>query len=226
MSKSQSPSDRARTERRQGAAPAPQPAAARRLPYRAVAFGILLAGLAVGAYVGCHQATTQKESAGAELDLCRHFMVLKNSRDRAADDLLGPAPAVPAEAVTPEEAGRLQAEFFLRGDCRVVSVRPEKPEDAGPDARFVLTLKGSLSSPPITQAGSDGTHVVSRTMSDPEVVVRVADGKIRATEARMPHDDNEKPVSEEEKRRFKQGIDEQQRRLLEMYQGTQRSGGR
>lgn len=212
MSKSPSPSDRGRAERRQAAAP--RPALARRLPYRTVALGILLAGLAVGGYVGCRQAAApQKQTNSEELELCRRFMGLKNAHDRAADDLLGPAPVVPAEAVSPEETGRLQAEFFLRGDYRVVSVRPETAEINGPDARFVLALQGQLTSPHITRAGPDGTHDVNRSMSDPDVVVRVAGGKLLATEARLHHDENEKLMSEE-----------QQRRLREFYQGTQRAG--
>ena len=52
--------------------------------------------------------------------ICVQFLQLKNAGDPAADKLLGPAPAVPAAPVSREEAERLQTDFFLRQDFRVV----------------------------------------------------------------------------------------------------------
>jgi hypothetical protein len=178
--------------------------------------------LVVLVLVGCaayFYSTTESE----EQALCRRFMELKNANDPAANDLLGPPPAVPAEAVAPEEADRLHAEFFLHGDYQVVSV---SPETAGTDGRFVLALRGAVSSPRIPQLGPDGTDVINRSMSDPDLIVRVAENKIRAVSFRLHHDANEKRMSEPELRRLRQAMEEDQRRQLEFWQGTGRSGGK
>jgi hypothetical protein len=213
--------------KRQTAGPPAQPAPPRRFRYRTIVLGIIFIGLAIGGGVACHQLiTTQKEEpTSAELDLCRRFQALKNAHDSAADDLLGPAPVVPTEALSPEEADRLHAEFFLRGDYRVVKVRPEKADAGGPDARFILVLKGGVASPRIPQTGPNGTDVINRTMSDPDVVVRVVDGKIRAVLARLHDDENAKPMSEEEQRLMREQMEEQQRRQIEAWRELQRPRG-
>src|SRR5262249_1066374 len=155
MSKSHSPSDRARAARRLTAAPPEQPAPARPRRLWPVVLGVLLVVAVVAGFVTYHHATTEPTSD--ELELCRRFMPLKNAGAPAANDLLGPAPVAPKEALSPEEAERLHAEFFLRGDYRVLKVRPENSEVSGPDARFVLVLKGAVSSPRIPQVGPKGT---------------------------------------------------------------------
>jgi hypothetical protein len=223
-----SPSDRARAERRQAAARTPTGAAPQtptRLPV-GWKLGFAVAALLLGAgliYFLSTGGPADRAPQSEELDLCRRFMELKNARDPAANDLLGPPPAVPPAAVPPEEADALHAEFFLRGDYRVVSVRPETADVHGPDARFVLVLRGEMSSPRIPQVGPQGTEVINRSMSDPDIVVRVADNKIRAVAARLHKDPNEKRMSEAEQRRFREEVEQQQKRLLEFYQGTGRS---
>jgi hypothetical protein len=211
MSKSQSPSDRARAARRL-ADDLPTPSApTRRSRLWPVVLGVLLVVAVVAGCITYFQMTTNKEPASEELDLCRRFMDLKNAGDPAADKLLGPAPVAPTEAVSPEEADRLHAEFFLRGDYSVVKVRPESAEVSGPDSRIILELKGAVSSPRIPQVGPNGTDVFNRAMAHPDIVVRVVDGKIRAVVAQMHEDANAKPMSEENKRRLREYLGERRR---------------
>jgi hypothetical protein len=226
MSKPHSPSDRARAERRQAATPKEQPALPRRSRYPFVILGVVLVLLVLAGCAAYHYSTTKADQETAELDLCRRFMALKNAGDPAANDLLGPAPVVPADALSPEEADRLHAEFFLRGDYRVESVRPETADVSGPAARFVLVLRGEVTSPRIKQTAPGGVDTINRSMKDPEVVVRVQDNKLRAVLARMAAVPETRPMSAEEQREMRQAMEEQQRRLYEAYQGTGRSGGR
>lgn len=192
--------------------------------YRPWVVGIVLAALVLA---GCavYYGTTQKEPASEELDLCRRFMALKNRNDPAANDLLGPAPVAPAEPLAPAEADALHTEFFLRGDYQVVSVGPETADVSGPGARFVLVLHGGLSSPRIPQTGPHGTDVINRVITDPDIIVRVEGNKIRGVSFRRHPDPNEKPLSEEERRRAQKDVEDYQKRLIEFYQGTGRSGG-
>src|SRR5262249_15126636 len=138
MSDPHSPSDRARALRRQAAATPPvPPVPSQRFRYWPAVVLVALVAIAVAAYLISRPEPTPNEPASAELDLCRRFMALKNAHDPVANDLLGPAPVVPAEAVSPEEAARLHAEFFLRDNFRIADVRPETSTASGPDARFV-----------------------------------------------------------------------------------------
>jgi hypothetical protein len=187
--------------------------------------GLLAAALVVAGCVAYHYGTTQKEAASDELDLCRQFMALKNDRDAAANDLLGPAPVVPATAVSPEEADQLHAAFFLRGDYQVVSVQPETAAAAGPEARFVLALHGGVSSPRIPQTGPKGTDVINRSLFDPDIIVRVEGGRIRAVSWRPHRDPHAKQPSAEEQRQFREAIEEQQRRQIEELRRPARPAG-
>jgi len=188
-----------------------------------VFLSIFLVGAVIAGCVAYH--ATKPARTSAELDLCRRFMTLKNAGDPGTTDLLGPAPVVPADPLRPEEADLLHAEFFLRDQYRIVSVRPENKEIEGPDARFVLVVNGTVTSPRIAQIGPKGTDIINRSMFEPEIVVRVQDGKIHAVAARKQHEEKEKPMSKDEQRRVREAMEEQQRRLHDFYQGTQKSGG-
>jgi hypothetical protein len=198
MTKPRSPSDQARAERRQEQAEAPPPEAPpRRFPLAKVAVAVGL--LAVGAFAVYHftRAEAPPEPPSAELLLGRRFKELKNAKDEAANDLLGPAPVVPKEPITPEETERLEAEFFLRDNYRVVDVRQESP------GRVVLVLEGGVSSPRIATVTPKGVEVSSRVMTNPDVIVEVVDEKIRGVRARVQSDPDEKPVSPENARKVR-----------------------
>src|SRR5262245_54465458 len=94
--------------------------------------GLWLAGfLGVAAVLGvlaCNVGNStdpdSRDAARTEEELlCWQFADYKDAHDRRADDLLGAAPVVPAEPVTPEEAERLVAELLLhKSDVRVLEV--------------------------------------------------------------------------------------------------------
>jgi hypothetical protein len=230
MSDPHSPSDRARALRRQATAatpPAAPPTPQRFRYWPAVALAAVLVALAVAGYLIYRPGTPAGDATSPELELCRRFIALKNANDPAANDLLGPAPVVPAEPVSPEEADRIHAEFFLRENYRIADVRAETSEISGPGARFVLMLRGGVSSPRIAQTKPGGVDVINRVVSNPEVMVRVADGTIRAIGWRAHHEADEKEPTEEEKRQFREALEEQQREQLRQMQGTgRRDGGR
>jgi hypothetical protein len=111
--------------------------------------------------------------------LCEQFMALKNAGDPAADELLGRLPVVPNGPVSPAEVERLETDFFLRDKLRIVRVEVEgrqlgHPRSA-PTGRLVLNTKGDVSAPTIAVQGAKPRQ---RTMSNPDLVVEVRDGKI------------------------------------------------
>jgi hypothetical protein len=190
--------------------------------YWPAALVLIVSGLVFAGCEASHQVATQPAPSSPELDLCRRFMELKNTGDPAANDLLGPAPVVPAAAVSPAEADQLHAEFFLRGDFQVVGVQPETADVSGPDARFALALKGGVTSPRIPQTGAKGTEVINRSLTDPDIIVRVDGNTIRAVSWRLHHDPNEKQPSAEEQRQFREALEQQQREQLRQLRGTGR----
>ena len=218
MSQPHSPSDRA--------ASAEQPAAPHWHRYWPAALGLVIVGLLVAGAVVYYHGNSSKESSGAELELLRRFKALKNAHDPAANDLLGPAPVVPASAVSPEEADQLHAEFFLRGDYQVVSVQPKTAGAGGPDARFLLAIKGNVTSPRIPQIGPKGTDTINRSLSDPDIIVRVEGNTIRAVGWQLHHDPNERQPSAEEMRQFREDLERQQQEQLRQLRGEKGRGGR
>jgi hypothetical protein len=187
----------------------------------------ILAAIAVVGYLLYRPRPTPApaETASEELTLCHRFMALKDVHDAAANELLGPAPVVPAEPVSPDEANRLHAEFFLHGDYQVASVQPQSGTAAGPDARFVLVLKGSVTSPRIAQTSARGTDVINYSLIDPEITVRVDGQTIRAVGWRAHHDADEKEPTEQEKKQFREALEEQQREQIRALQGGGRRDG-
>ena len=108
--------------------------------------------------------------------LCYQFRDRKNAGDPTAADLLGPAPVVPATPVSPEEADRLQTEFFLRQDLRLVGVawdaQPRKP---------VLYTHGNVAAPTLPVQTGAGVETAQRTMANPDLVVEVRGGASMAS---------------------------------------------
>jgi hypothetical protein len=113
----------------------------------------------------------------AEDRLCDEFRRLRNAGDPGADELLGRVPAVPAAAVTPEEAGRLETDYFLRTEgLRILEVRAEAAPEAAP--RYRLVTKGSVAAETLTVRTPAGDQRSQRTMSNPDLVVEVRGGKL------------------------------------------------
>jgi hypothetical protein len=109
--------------------------------------------------------------------LCEQFAQLKNAGDPAAEDLLGPALAVPQDPIFPEQAEPINADALLRGPgLRVVKVRPDR---SAPDGhRFLLVTQGGSAGPVMHVRSGQTVDRVQKVVSNPELVVEVRDGKL------------------------------------------------
>jgi hypothetical protein len=118
--------------------------------------------------------------------LIDRFMRLKNARAPAAEALLGPAPIVPDHPLHKAEAEALQAAYFLRDDLQIVEVRrasdlPAHQRGPGADTSYILVTKGNVAAPRLTIWKDDKeveAESSQRTMSNPDIHVRVAGDKI------------------------------------------------
>jgi hypothetical protein len=114
----------------------------------------------------------------AEVEKSAEGRVCLAFADKLDAGLLGASPEVPEKPVSPEEAGRLDAEFILRDHYRIAEVRPHPK---GPDGahRFLFVLKGAVNSKRLQVRTAKGKiEIGQRSMSNPEVIVEVRDGKI------------------------------------------------
>jgi len=166
----------------------PAPASAETAPHARLpqqrAWWIIAAALVVGTVTLVAGAYTLKTRATAGRDLerrCREFMALKNGGGPAADDLLTPAPAEPADVVSEQEAERLDAQFILHTNYEVADVRPE-PDDP---TRCVLVCKGNCCSRPLSVRTAGGVDHYQRLLSNPDIVVELKDGKLDGVRAMM-----------------------------------------
>src|SRR5262249_44656552 len=134
--------------------------------------------------------------------LCRQFIDWKNSHDPRADDLLGPAPIVPKDPVSPQEADRLHAEIFLRRDYRVLDVHPE----SGETGRIVLVLEGNLQSERIPIPSPTPPDYSSCAVVNPDLVVEVRrDNKIYAVRAQV-HDEGSQKLSRRNQQKLREAF--------------------
>jgi hypothetical protein len=91
----------------------------------------------------------------------------------------------PEQAVSPEEANRLQTDSFLRGDLRILEIRRERGEKGSPQ-RYRLVTHGDVASQTLTIKTDKGTERSQRTMSHPDLIVEVGDdGKIYGVRAEL-----------------------------------------
>src|SRR5205823_2138386 len=94
--------------------------------------------------------------------------------------LLGPAPSVPAAPISQEEADRLQADFFLREDVRIVGVGRDRRTRA-----LVLFARGNVSAPALPVRTAGGVESAQRTMANPDLSVEVRDGRVYGVAANL-----------------------------------------
>jgi hypothetical protein len=129
-----------------------------------------------------YRTQVAKSDAG---QFCLKFADKVNSGEKPPADLLGPAPSVPAEPVTPDEADRLDAEFILRNSYKVTEVRPQ-PDGPKGAPRFLFVLKGDVKSERLRVRAWEGRiEEGQRSMTSPEVIVEVRDGKIYGVKAQV-----------------------------------------
>jgi hypothetical protein len=121
------------------------------------------------------------------------FSRLKNAGDPRADDLLAPAPALPAAPVLEDEAERLDAQLFLRQPFKVTQIRREGA-GAGGQPRFVLVAEGSVQTrESVTLHTEDGgIRPHFRALYNPDFLVELRDGKIFGVRVKV-HEDPDKP---------------------------------
>jgi hypothetical protein len=116
-------------------------------------------------------------------NLCVRFIEQKNAGDPAPAALLLPRPAWPEEAVAQEEADHLQADLFLR---EVPLIEGMRPEPGAGDARFILMTQGNVAAPPLSvRTANNNVERSQRTMTNPEIIVEIRDGKVRALRAQL-----------------------------------------
>jgi hypothetical protein len=121
-----------------------------------------------------------------EDQLVDRLVQLLNAKDPAVEALLGPALAVPERPLRKAEAEALQAAFFLRDDLRIVDVwryrdLPAHQGEQGADMSYILVTKGNVAAPRLTIWKNDQeteTESSQRTMSNPDIHLRVVGGKI------------------------------------------------
>jgi len=153
-----------------------------RWPFSPWVVALVLAGLVLAGCTAYHE-TTVSEPVSAELDLCRRFMALKNAHDPAAYDLLGPAPKLPHEAISPDEAAHIDTDTFLRGELRLVEVRPD---GSGEGSRFILLTKGSGVGNTLYIRSGDKVDRVQRVVTDAALLIEVRNGKIHGVKTQLP----------------------------------------
>lgn len=161
------------------------PAAERRRSWRlpaAVSVCLVLVALALPTVYLIGRALVRPEEA-----VCRRFMALKNADDPLADELLAPRPAAPEQAVSQEEADRLDADFMLHQPFHVREVHPFPAPKSEPK-RFVLVVEGSLASERIRVRTPTGVEAAQRCMWSPDLLVEVREGKIHGIKPRLHED--------------------------------------
>jgi hypothetical protein len=119
------------------------------------------------------------DGMGGMRQLAGDFQRLKNANDPAVEQLLGSMPAVPEGPISQEEAERFQADCFLRQNLHVRSIR------IAPANRFVVVTKGNVSAPTLSVRTANGVDRIQRTMSNPDLIVEVRDGKIHGVRAEL-----------------------------------------
>jgi hypothetical protein len=119
------------------------------------------------------------------------FRRLKNAADAGANDLIAPAPALPATPITEEDAERLDGQLFLRQPFKVTQVR-EEGKGAGGAARFILVTEGSVKAPEgITIRAPQGTtRTHNRALLNPDFIVEVREGKLYGVKVKVHEDPN------------------------------------
>jgi hypothetical protein len=126
---------------------------------------------------GCTNTAPTAPGEDPDLLLCRRFAELHNAHGAGAEELLGPAVAIPGGPVTPGEAQRIDTDVFLRSDTlKVVRVRPDTSGGGAP--RFLLVTEGPAAGVPLDVRTGDKVSHGRRGVQNPTLVVEVRDGKI------------------------------------------------
>lgn len=130
-------------------------------------------------------------------EIVQRFVQWHNTGDPRARELLGRTPSVPEEPITPEEADRLQTDFFLRNPGKIVDVWRREHLGGGqwrplPGNQYLLVVEGGFASPRIPVREDGHVHRGQRVLKNPDLIVEVRDGKLYGVRAQI-HLDPPKP---------------------------------
>jgi hypothetical protein len=142
----------------------------------------------------------------AEWALLRRFSELKSANDPKFRELLGAEPVIPDAPISASAADALQTEAYLRQPFEVEKVRPQSLQTDGPQAQFALVAHGSVTSPRLQIINGEKVDVVTRVITNPEVIVRVEGGKIVGVKAQAQGETNQKPMTREQERLVKKAF--------------------
>jgi hypothetical protein len=141
-----------------------------------------------------------------EWALLRRFAELKNSNNPKFRELLGAEPAIPDHPISAAEAAVLESEAYLRQAFEVEKIRPQSRETSGPQVEFALVVHGAVTSPRLQILNGEKVDVVTRVITNPELIVRVEDGKVVGVKAQVQGESNQKPMSREQERLIKKAF--------------------
>jgi hypothetical protein len=129
------------------------------------------------------QSAPSVDEAGQRAEaVCLQFIERRNADDPRAHELLGVQPVMPQAPISADEAQRLQTDFFLRGDLEYRGVKGER---GGKSPRFRLSTRGNVTVDTLTIRTPSGTERSQRTMTNPDLIVEVRDGKIHGLRAEL-----------------------------------------
>jgi hypothetical protein len=116
------------------------------------------------------------------LDQVVEDFVRAKETEPAPDKLLGPAPVFDDTPVSEEEAERRQAEYFLRSpDLKIVAIWRGEPDGKGKQRLvprlYTLVTQGNVASPRLQVKMNNKVSPTSRTMNNPDLVVRVVENQ-------------------------------------------------
>jgi hypothetical protein len=141
-----------------------------------------------------------------EWALLRRFGELKNANDPKFRELLGAEPVIPDHPINAAEAAALESEVFLRQAFEVEKIRPQSRETSGPQAQFALVAHGAVSSPRLQIVNGEKVDVVTRVITNPELIVRVEGGKVIGVKAQVQGESNQKRMSPRQEQLIKKAF--------------------
>jgi hypothetical protein len=179
------------------------------------AFGLLAVALGLAFAPGCVPGpptlpltppVTPRTLTEEEEKVCREFIRLKNAKDSAANELLGPAPMVSDEPVSPEEAQRLLTDCFLRGDYEITDLWSPNATAGSASPPVILVTKGDPKVMRLRIRTPTGVDVVDRSILNPDLMVEVRDGKIYGIRSEVHSDRNQRPMTKAEAARLREQL--------------------
>jgi hypothetical protein len=174
--------------------PAP-PNVPRRQPVGGIVILLVAVAGGVGAGLVARNYFTRTELASVpqtpsfEEKLLDRFVNLHNAGDPDAASLLGPEPRVLDRPLSPDEARKLQTEFFLRQKTEIKEFSRKRFTSGRrrtlPEGQFVLVVKGQFTAPAMEVRTEKGVRTKQAMLYNPDLIVEVKGGKIHGVRAEL-----------------------------------------